>query len=309
MRIRAAITHYSWPYSDYHHFELNGYGVCRVQYGNLLTNSGDILLCPVSKDFRPSNPLSQHIINIEKELKTVLMNIKTGLTGSEHVAFLPCRKLNYRGILFVSVDFYSDNRVDINAKRIAEAFKVAKKYNCRKMACPANFLYDSFIRAESYPNVFDLFNQVARVVNHLNKPEEKIDFMIDIIIKNNLWNHVNYDAGGRFCDFTKAYLEVLPECSEILPWYRKRIQKIWRANALNNHDAHNVREILTNKNVSIKKVIQVEKRLRKVLGDYEESDADYYPNGGDGFLLRMLKEMPWNYDLINEGFSKSRGVL
>ena len=192
---------------------------------------------------------------------------------------------------------------------LLKLLKLQKKYNCRKLACPANFLYDSFIRADSYPNVFDLFNQVARVVNHLNKPEEKIDFMIDIIIKNNLWNHVNYDAGGRFCDFTKAYLEVLPECSEILPWYRKRIRKIWRANALNNHDAHNVREILTNKNVSIKKVIQVEKRLRKVLGDYEESDADYYPNGGDGFLLRMLKEMPWNYDLINEGFRKSRGVL
>ena len=298
--IRAVTSNYSWAYPEYHHFELEGYGVCGIRYGNLLTNKGDILLCPVSKDFRPSNPLAQHIINIDKNLKPVLMNIKeTGWIGSEHVAFLPTRKLKYRGILFISVDFYSDNRIEINAKRIAEAFKVAKKYNCRKLACPANFLYDPLNRADSYPNIFDLFNQLAKVVNYLKKDEDKIDFMIDIIIKNTLANHVNYDFGEQFCELSKANLELLPECSEILPWYRKKIRKIWRANALNKHDAHNVWAILTNQNVSIKKVIRVEKRLSKILGFYEETDL------GQDFLLRMLKEMPWNYDLINEGFKHS----
>ncbi len=299
--IRAVTSNYSWAYPEYHHFELDGYGVCRIRYGNLLTNKGDILLCPVSKDFRPSNPLAQHIINIDKNLKPVLMNIKeTGWIGSEHVAFLPTRKLKYRGILFISVDFYSDNRIEINAKRIAEAFKVAKKYNCRKLACPANFLYDPLNRADSYPNIFDLFNQLAKVVNYLKKDEDKIDFMIDIIIKNTLANHVNYDSGEQFCELSKANLELLPECSEILPWYRKKIRKIWRANALNKHDAHNVWAILTNQNVSIKKVIRVEKRLSKILGFYEETDL------GQDFLLRMLKEMPWNYDLIKEGFHYSK---
>ena len=298
--IRAVTSNYSWAYPEYHHFKLEGYGVCGIRYGNLLTNKGDILLCPVSKDFRPSNPLAQHIINIDKNLKPVLMNIKeTGWIGSEHVAFLPTRKLKYRGILFISVDFYSDNRIEINAKRIAEAFKVAKKYNCRKLACPANFLYDPLNRADSYPNIFDLFNQLAKVVNYLKKDEDKIDFMIDIIIKNTLANHVNYDFGEQFCELSKANLELLPECSEILPWYRKKIRKIWRANALNKHDAHNVWAILTNQNVSIKKVIRVEKRLSKILGFYEETDL------GQDFLLRMLKEMPWNYDLINEGFKHS----
>ncbi len=298
--IRAVTSNYSWAYPEYHHFELEGYGVCGIRYGNLLTNKGDILLCPVSKEFRPSNPLAQHIINIDKNLKPVLMNIlETGWIGSEHVAFLPTRKLKYRGILFISVDFYSDNRIEINAKRIAEAFKVAKKYNCRKLACPANFLYDPLNRADSYPNIFDLFNQLAKVVNYLKKDEDKIDFMIDIIIKNTLANHVNYDFGEQFCELSKANLELLPECSEILPWYRKKIRKIWRANALNKHDAHNVWAILTNQNVSIKKVIRVEKRLSKILGFYEETDL------GQDFLLRMLKEMPWNYDLINEGFKHS----
>lgn len=303
--IRAVLSNYSWPYTEYHHFELDGYGVCRIQYGNLLTNKGDILLCPVSNDFRPSNPLAQHIINVEKDLKAALMNIKeTGWIGSEHVAFLPCRKLKYRGILFVSVDFYSENRVEINAKCIAEAFKIAKKYNCRKLACPVNFLYAPLNHSDSYPNIYDLLSQVAIVVNHLNKTDEKIDFIIDIIIKNTFWNHVNYNPGGKFCDFSKAFLELLPKCSEILPWYRKKIRKICRGNALNNRDANNVWEILTDQTIKIKKVVRVEKRLRKVLGDYNESDVDYYPNGGDGFLLQMLKEMPWNYDLINEGFKQ-----
>ena len=299
--IRAVTSNYSWPYPEYHHFELEGYGVCRIRYGNLLTNKGDILLCPVSKDFRPSNPLAQHIINIDKNLKPVLMNIKeTVWIESEHVAFLPTRKLKYRGILFVSVDFYSENRVEINAKRIAEAFKVAKKYNCRKLACPVNFLYDPLNRADPYPNIFDLFNQLAKVVNHLKKDEDKIDFMIDIIIKNTLANHVNYDSGGQFCELSKANLELLPECSEILPWYRKKIRNIWRANALNKHDAHNVWTILTNQNVSIKKIICIEKKLSKIFGFYEEADLR------QDFLVRMLKEMPWNYDLIKEGFHYSK---
>ena len=86
--------------------------------------------------------------------------------------------------------------------------------------------------------------------------------MIDIIIKNTLWNHVNYDPGGQFCELSKANLELLPECSEILPWYRKKIRKIWRANALNKHYAHNVWTILTNQNVSIKKVIRIEKKIK-----------------------------------------------
>lgn len=219
--------------------------------------------------------------------------IKTGWIGSEHVTFLPCRKLKYRGILFVSVDFYSENRVDINTERIAEAFIVAKKYNCRKLSCPENFLYENF---ESEPCIEQLFSQVAKVVSQLQKEDQKIDFMIDIIIRNTFFNYLRFRSDKKYYDFSKTFLELLPKCSEILPWYRKRIKHNYRANALNNKDAKNVRKILTAQNISIKKVLKVEKRLHKALGDYEGCPEFQQ------FLLWMLEEMPWNYDLITERF-------
>ena len=120
--------------------------IFNVKMGNLLKNSGDILLCPISECFRPSNPLSREIIRKEgKWLKDKIEDLYTSETakwiGSEHVAFLPCRKLKYRGILFVCVDFYSENRAEINAARIAEALVVARRYGCAKLTCPQNILY------------------------------------------------------------------------------------------------------------------------------------------------------------------------
>ena len=48
--------------------------IYKIRYGNLLKDSGDILLCPLSEDFKPSDPLSRSII--EKEGKWLDKEIK-----------------------------------------------------------------------------------------------------------------------------------------------------------------------------------------------------------------------------------------
>ena len=39
--------------------------VCRIRFGNLLRDSGDILLCPLGEDFKPSNPLAHWVVTRE----------------------------------------------------------------------------------------------------------------------------------------------------------------------------------------------------------------------------------------------------
>lgn len=39
--------------------------IYRIVFGDLLKFSGDILLCPVSADFKPSNPFSRKVIAAE----------------------------------------------------------------------------------------------------------------------------------------------------------------------------------------------------------------------------------------------------
>ena len=171
--------------------------ICNVKYGDLLKGSGDILLCPVSEHFKPSNPFSRKVLEIEgKQLKRALEGIdtlphferkklqsETGYTdsglyfGSGHAAFMPCRKLKYRGLLFVALDFYSDNRTEINAQRIAEALIVASTYKCKKLSCPGNLLYEP----DRYQFGYDgLYIQLETIIEKL-PANIQIDFIIKII--------------------------------------------------------------------------------------------------------------------------------
>ena len=70
----------------------------------------EVLLQEGIEDFRPSNPLAHWVVAREgKWLKRKLATLKNGgYIGTEYAAFLPCRKLKYRGIIFVSVDFYNN---------------------------------------------------------------------------------------------------------------------------------------------------------------------------------------------------------
>lgn len=66
--------------------------IFKIRYGNLLEYSGDILLCPLSEGFKPSNPLSRKIIKkegkwLDKEIKNLYSCDNSKWIGSEHVAF------------------------------------------------------------------------------------------------------------------------------------------------------------------------------------------------------------------------------
>ena len=49
---------------NYEKTELQSF-IYRIVFGDLLKSSGDILLCPVSSDFKPSNPFSRKVIATE----------------------------------------------------------------------------------------------------------------------------------------------------------------------------------------------------------------------------------------------------
>lgn len=100
--------------------------------------------------------------------------------------FIPCKKLKYRGILFVGVDFHSENRESINAKRIADALSFVKKLNYSKLSCPEDFLYSP--QVQSYR---DLFNELNRAIME-TKEDEKINFEIEFILKRNLTTYSRY---------------------------------------------------------------------------------------------------------------------
>lgn len=116
--------------SDYSVHRLDSKFYCSLRFGNLLKDKGDILLCPIGEDFKPANPLAYWVVEREgKYLKNVLKNLEgTEYDKTDFSVFIPCKKLHYKGIIFVCVDFHSENRADINAKRIADGFLLAKKH-------------------------------------------------------------------------------------------------------------------------------------------------------------------------------------
>lgn len=272
--------------------------ICNIRFGDLIKDSGDILLCPISKDFKPSNPLSRKIIEIEgKHLKRKLDSIKNddARIGSEHVAFLPCLKLKYRGILFVEVDFYSDDREEINAKRIAEAFAVAQKYCCKKLSCPRNFLYAPD-KSESY---VDLNFELEKVVANL--PEEvKISFAVEYIIKKNWTSYSELSYSWVYYDYSNALVEFLPLCSQILPWYKKKIKSINTVYCFSSNAAKLIRKLLTSENLTKKQMFKAFNKLSRIMGDYYETASNCCNLGFEYYLLELCKEMPWNFKILKE---------
>ena len=276
--------------------------ICNLMFGNLINNSGDILLCPISECFKPSNPLSRKIIRLEgkwleKEIESIYMSKRKTWIGSEHVAFFPCRKLKYRGILFVCVDFYSNDRVEKNIYRIAEAFKVAAKYNCARLACPKNFLYEYF--DESNMSDFDIwYRQIESVVRALSD-EIKISFIVDIVIQKSLNGYRILRGTYAKYDFRTAVNENIPQCAEILPHYRKRIKHIRTVYSISDKIARMVRQLLTF-SITGRRAKKCFDKLVKYFGDYYESSVVNGNEGMDMYLLGICQEMPWNKDFLQK---------
>jgi hypothetical protein len=266
----------------------------RIRYGNLLKDSGDILLCPLSESFKPSNPLSISIIKkegkwLDKEIKNLYSSDNAKWIGSEHVAFLPCRKLKYRGILFVCVDFYSKDREKINAGRIAEALEIAAKYNCSKLSCPQNLLYNP---EENYGYDY-IHSQFDSIFNVLGS-KTKINFVIETVIQKTLKSFHQYESTAVFYDFSTSLVEYLPDCAQILQHYRKSLKKIRTVYSFSTHTQKQIKALLT-KPINEKSAFILFKKLFEKMGGYEESEVGRYNDGFDFFLLDLCREMPWNF--------------
>ena len=197
-----------------------------IKIGDLLNESGDILLCPVSKNFSPSNPLAQEVLKKEgKWLEEKLQNFceasqtkKEIWIGSRNVAFLPCRELKYRGILFVCMDFNSEDRLETNKKRIGQALRVASKHCCRRLSCPEDFLYTGNKEWWS-----ECHAQLDDMIQHLGD-EIPLAFVIDFVVQENPQNE-STDFLYHIVQHEKFHNECFPNCASILPHYREEIRK------------------------------------------------------------------------------------
>ena len=280
--------------------------ICKIQFGDILRNAGDILLCPVSEGFRPSNPLSRKIIEKEgkwltKEIESLYSSDTPKWIGSEHVAFLPCRKLKYRGILFVSVDFYSDNRDNINASRIAEALEIAYKYNCKKLTCPQNLLYSPENDEFSYKFSFDyIYHEWNRIVLAL-KDKVKIDFIIENLVQKNLLSLRMFMSSLIPYDFSNSLIEYLPDCAQILPHYRRKLRSIRTPYTFSDRTAKEIRKLLTSP-INDRKALRLFKKLLRIMDLYEESGVGRCNEGFEFFILGLCNEMPWNFLQLKELF-------
>ena len=279
---------------------------CRIRFGNLLRDSGDILLCPTGEDFKPSNPLAHWLVKKEgRWLKRKIQTLKNdGYIGTEYAAFLPCHKLRYRGIIFVSVDFYSKHRDEVNKKRIAEALLLAQKYHCAKLSCPEGFLYREYEDIQTYDFLIAELNETVRTLNET----DEINYMIEFVIKRKLTNYIRLkDSFYSYDNYTKALFERFPISAEIFPWYRKRMKTIKRIYSVGPILAYMIRHVLSYENVSTWYIKLLSKILIFKFGWYFEVDPGITCNkGGLSFLFDFCFEMPWNYIRLCELFYKNK---
>lgn len=128
-----------------------------IVIGDLFRANGDILLCPTSENFMFSNPLSRNIYKHESlKIKKMVDNIHSPqdmLNQTGNCIFLEPQRLKYRGVIFMSMDYYSTDKVSINFKRIIDALVLASKMNCGKLVVP--FLKDCIISSDTRASVFN----------------------------------------------------------------------------------------------------------------------------------------------------------
>ena len=202
--------------------------------------------------------------------------------------------MKYRGILFVCVDFYSKNRTEINAARIAESLEIAGKYKCKKLSCPQNVLY-SPAEAYSYDYICFQFESIIRSLGS----KIKIDFVIETVIQKTLHSYPLYASTMVLYDFSNSLVEYLPRCAQILQHYRKPLRPVRTVYSFSVHTQKQIKDLLT-KPINEKRTIRLFKKLYKIMGGYDETGVGRGNDGFGFFLLSLCEEMPWNFYKILE---------
>lgn len=205
---------------------------------------------------------------------------------SENCLFLPLRKLNYRAVLFVAVDFHTDDREEINLRNMVEAFQLAGRYNCCRLTLPANPLYERL--TEKYHD-FSTLVQLAHIVFTQG---EKIDFNLDLVLQQK-----GILSEMDFVHHWKSISEREP--------YSLKLQKTalsnCRASRMNQFSGQvkkRIYTILTRHNPDTKLVISTLDKMIKKLGDSYETGIGRGHIGYRKELNLLLRELPWNKKCI-----------
>lgn len=274
-----------------------------IKTGNILKQAGDLLLCPTTIDWVPSSDLLNNILKIEGNyLKKKLENIhQEGWIGSENVIFLPCKKLKYRGLLLVKIEFAKKDSYSNNLINLAEAFQIASLCNCKKLTIPANIMNElNFVSGSCFVNV-----QIKYILSKIPESVE-LDFYIENILEKAL---VPYSPNISFWpnfDFSEIPCEKLPKSALILPWYKKQTkdlnQRIW----IGKKNKKRLLKNLTNEDLSIKQITKILIQIRpniikKNFSGARKKDELFFKT-----VFDLCKELPWNYHKIYKIFERWR---
>lgn len=283
-----------YPYNNYVLFK----------FADLLKNTGDLLLCPVSDDFKLSNPLSRKINKsekkkIQKELDhyhDIIPEAKT-----DHCIFLPIRHLKYRGVILVQMDFYSKERKVTNISRIAEAFSLAQRFNCCKFSLPKNILYDDQYYELEVLVEIELQNMAACMQAH----DTMIDFTIEIIVDKfipqkfrlyhrKIRNHLEkYTYTRKLYPFLREQGDCWFLAEEYM--YSRSVRK-------------KILKILTDRNTPDKDILWMIKYLKARLDHEYDTGVGRGNLGFENEILELLRELPWNGKRILVALEKDRSV-
>ena len=259
-----------------------------VKKGDLLRNKGDILLCPVGPDFVISNPLYIHLMLKEgKELKKWLSKAMSTDVHyrSENAIFLPLRKLKYRGVIFVAVDFHASDRETINRQNMAEAFRLAQQVNCCRLTVPANPFYS---KNPGLDPVLASATQYADVLLALDNP---ITFNLELIVRD-----MGFLGSMEFTHHWKSISEREPYTAKLhdSPLTARRKP---RMNPYSPQMQGRLRHILTRHSPRARQLQSALKTLQE-LGKSYDTGLGRGHIGCKEELALLLQELPWNKDII-----------
>ena len=269
-------------------FNNNEGPVFSLKYGDILNNTGDLLLCPITERRLFNNALFRRIYrrdrNILHEWLGEIMPGGDRLYTSDHCVYLPLRKLNYRGVIFVWFELLSENEQNINTERAAEALSLASRFNCCKL---------------TIPNIFNdnVFFPGRRLIESVIKGGGKTDFTIECILSG-------IPVSDLYHYYHKQYLAV-PEKYPKSGKLRRDKQRFPVSSYYLQEYAYNKKEISKTLDVLTKKHVK-ENQICSLISFFINKVGISYETGvcrgNKGYaqeLSEFLSEYPWNKDKID----------